>query len=151
MEIDDPKLMEIWNQKSIPILFQREQGYPLLVHLPNSGYYQNWLRGRKQRGKKRRNPVWNNQFKCWEVPVAWFEELVKRLLNKYGKVYVIQVYRERNICAPACWNARGSSCVCSCMGVNHGKDYPGGKWYVVSEALAIQWGERKYACRLITK
>ena len=146
MKTNDPQLVEIWNQISIPILVRREQGYPLLVRLPNSAYYQDWLRGGKQR-----IPEWNFRYECWQVPVAWFDELIKHLIDSYGQIYVIQVYREYQRCAPACWNARGFHCECSCMGANHGNGYPGGMWHIVSDAFAIQWEERKYSCRLITK
>ena len=69
---------------------------------------------------------------------------------RFGRVYVIQPYREFEKCAPACWNATGFTCECSCMGKNHGS-MPGGRWWVVADTFAIQWQGRRLACRLIER
>lgn len=29
----------------------------------------------------------------WELPKSWFNDLVDRALQRYGKVYIIQPYR----------------------------------------------------------
>jgi hypothetical protein len=144
MEKRDPKLRSIWKQKEIPVLFRRSRPLPLLVKLPYARNNFAWLRG-----ERRNKPNWNAQYKAWEVPIAWFDDLIKQLLDRYSKSYVIQLYREQQKCAPACWNAKGLHCECSCMGANHGTGAPGGSWYEVSETFAFSWGEQEYACRLM--
>jgi len=144
MEVRDPKLRSIWQKANPPVVFRRATSNPLLVRLPFSPANFTWLRE-----QKRHKPKWNEQYKCWEVPVAWFDSLVARLLTKYGAAYVVQRYQEQQKCAPACWSANGLHCECSCMGANHGSGHPGGRWHEVSEAFAFEWGPRKYACRLL--
>lgn len=141
----DPRLLEIWNQASIPVLYRRGKSSPLLVRLPFSPGNRLWLKG-----DRRREPVWHKPERYWEVPAAWFEPLIKRALFKYGKVYVIQPFNPMEKCAPACWNAVGAVCECSCMGANHGSGNPLGKWHVVSDTLAVRWGPKQYSCRLLT-
>lgn len=144
METKDPKLKAIWKQQKTPVLFRREGSSPLLLRLPYAPNNFSWLRG-----DKRHKPNWNEHFKCWEAPVAWFDWLAARMLKRFSATYVIQIYREQQKCAPACWNAQGLHCECSCMGENHGSGYPGGRWHEVSETFAFEWGPRKYACRLL--
>lgn len=137
---------EIWHQKQIPVIFRRAKGRPLLVKLPPSKENPcDWIRDENQR-----IPQWNRQFKCWEVPHAWLNRLVRRLLDRYGKVYLIQPLKVLEKCAPACWNATGFECECSCMGQNHGSA-SGADWYVVAETFAFRWQTRELACRLIVK
>jgi len=69
--------------------------------------------------------------------VSWYDWLARRLLYKYSAVYLIQLYREQQKCAPACWNAEGLHCECSCMGENHGSGHPGERWREVSETFAF--------------
>jgi hypothetical protein len=144
MENRDPNLVRIWRQKTIPVVGRKGKEKPLLVKLPYSEDRFEWLRN-----GRRTKPEWLNIYKCWKTPSSWFEDSVKRCLERYERVYVIQPYREQQKCAPACWNATGVKCECSCMGENHGSGNPAGKWHVVSETFAVHWGERKYACRLL--
>ena len=81
--------------------------------------------------------------------MAWYDWLAHRLLSNYGAVYLIQLYREMQECAPACRDAKGLDCECSCMGENHGVGALGDRWHEISETFAFKWGERKYACRLL--
>ncbi|MEB0207891.1 hypothetical protein [Pseudomonas sp. CCC3.1] len=143
MTTKDTKIVEVWRQATIPVVFKREKS-PLLIKLPFAKDNFDWLRN-----SSRNKPEWSAQYKSWQVPAAWFEDSVKRLLGRFKKVYVIQLYREYQVCAPACWNAHGLHCECSCMGANHGTGQPAGKWYEVSETFAAQWGPKKYACRLM--
>jgi hypothetical protein len=62
---------------------------------------------------------------------------VDRSLAKYSKVYIIQPYREHEKCAPACQNAIGHECQCSCMGLYHGAGNDG-SWFEVSETFATR-------------
>jgi hypothetical protein len=144
MDSRDPRLREIWRQSEIPVVFMQEKSKPLLFRLTLTDEDFNWIRGERRRG-----PLWNDQYNCWETPVAWFDDLIQRGLKKFGKVYVVQAYKEQQKCAPACWGAKGFHCECSCMGVNHGSGHPGGNWREVSDTFAFNWGERQYACRLI--
>ena len=144
MEVRDPKLRDIWRRADPPVIFRRGGACPLLVRTPFSANNFAWLRG-----DKRHKPKWNEQYKCWETPVAWYDWLARRLLAKHSAVYLIQLYREQQKCAPACWNAQGLDCECSCMGENHGSGFPGGSWREVSETFAFTWGAQKYACRLL--
>jgi len=146
MEQHDPRLHRIWSQSSIPVIYRQASPNPLLIRVPFSSDNYAWLRG-----DKRHKPRWDAQHKRWETPMAWFDDLVGRMLKRHGQVYVIQLYKEQQKCAPACWNAQGFHCECSCMGANHGSGHPDGKWHEVSETFAFQWGHRQYACRLITE
>ena len=103
------------------------------------------------RGEGRIKPVWLKDEKYWELPQAWFDSLVKRCLQRFGKVYIIQPYHAQEKCAPACWSAEGEVCECSCMGANHGSGHPGGRWKVVSDTFATRWAGRDLACRLLTR
>jgi cell filamentation protein len=67
-----------------------------------------------------------------------------RLARKYGKVYVVQAFAHFEKCAPACWNATGFQCECSCMGQNHGS-HASGDWWIVSETFAIRREGRELA------
>jgi hypothetical protein len=144
MEVRDPRLRAIWQRASPPVIFRRAGSNPLLVRLPYSATNFDWLRG-----DKRHKPKWNTRYKCWETPVAWYDWLARRLLKRYSAVYLIQLYREQQKCAPACWNAEGLHCEYSCMGANHGTGHPGEGWREVSETFAFEWGPTKYACRLL--
>ena len=136
----------IWRQTAIPVIYRPGKGHPLLVKFPWGEDNGVWLRGERQR-----RPQWNDQWRCWEVPLAWINDTVRRFIFRFGHTYLIQPYREKEICAPACWYAHGFECECSCMGKNHGDGRPDGKWYVKAETLAIRWKERKLSCQLITR
>lgn len=140
------QLRQLWNQTAIPVLYRRGPGNPLLVRLPFDPTNRAWLQisGRK-------NPLWDARAKSWELPQGWFNDLVTRCLERFGRAYIVQPYREQEKCAPACWTAQGEVCECSCMGVNHGASSPGGHWKIVSEAFATRWGERQFACRLLAR
>jgi hypothetical protein len=145
METRDQKAAAIWKQKTIPVVYRVGSGIPLMIKLPFSPDNRKWLRG-----ENRRKPNWIKQFKCWQTPNSWFDDVVRRLLDRFAKVYVIQPYRVMEKCAPACWNARGFVCECSCMGANHGSQAPG-NWFIISETCALSWRSRELACRLIEK
>lgn len=144
MENQDQRLRKIWMQTDIPVIFRQERPEPTLVRLPFSLDNYHWLKG-----EHRRKPDWDKKFKCWETPIAWFDDLITISLARFNRVYVVQAHKEQQKCAPACWNAHGFHCECSCMGENHGTGQPDGKWHEVSETFAFHWGPRHYACRLI--
>lgn len=144
MNGQDPKLREIWCQKEIPVVCRPGGSQRLLVRLPYAADNRLWLKG-----NHRNDPSWNRQHKRWETAKSWFEDVVKRALAKFGRVYVIQPFRTHETCAPACWDAKGIECECSCMGQNHGSGNPVGRWYVISDALAVNWGPRQYSYKLV--
>lgn len=140
----DSQLKGIWRQTQTPVLFRRGMGYPLLLKLPYAPDNRGWIRN-GQRSK----PIWCDQYKCWEVPQAWFEKTIRAAFSRFRRIYVIQPVRKQQHCAPACWDAQGIECECSCMGENHGTGHPNGRWYVVSETCAVSWGEREYVAKLM--
>jgi hypothetical protein len=138
------KLKQIWLQTKIPAIYRQGKGYPLWIRLPYAESNRIWLRG-----DKKSKPVWDKQNKHWEVPKAWLNDLVDRSLIKWGRLYIIQPYREQEKCAPSCWGAMGHECQCSCMGENHGSQNSGRGWFIVSDTFATRWGEAELACRLL--
>lgn len=137
---------QIWAQTRVPVVYRSgERGTPLLVKLPYRRDNYAWLRG-----EHARKPKWDPERKYWTVSNAWFDELTGRLAGRYGTVYVIQPHRPMEKCAPACWNAAGIDCSCSCLAVNHGSGHPGARWYEISESLAVMWRDRELYWRLLT-
>jgi hypothetical protein len=138
-------LKDIWEQKKIPVVLRRTgKGQRLRVRLPYSAVNRQWL----QNGR-RTSVDWIDGKKYWELPKAWFNDFVDRALKKYGKVYIVQPYREQEKCAPACQNAIGHVCQCSCMGKYHGAGNDG-SWFEVSDTFSTRWEEQDIACRLLT-
>lgn len=127
------------------VLRRTGKGERLRVRLPFAETNRAWLQN-----QRRTSPVWREKEKYWELPKAWFNDFVDRALHRYGKIYIMQPYREQEICAPACQNAEGHECECSCMGQHHGAGSDG-SWFEVSDAFATRWGAREIACRLLTK
>ena len=134
-------LKDIWAQSRIPVVLRRDgAGEQLRVRLPHDKSNRQWL----QNGRpKSHGAIWFGDMdkRYWELPKAWFNDFVDRALVRYGRLYVIQPYREKEICAPACWNAVGHECQCSCMGYNHGSGNAEG-FFEVSETFAVRWGAR---------
>lgn len=145
-EPQDKNLKRVWSQKKVPVILRRDgKAESLRVRLLYSDGNKEWLEcGQKSKAS------WNNEFLCWEIPKSWFNEFVEKALNRYTELYVIQPYREQEICSPSCQNALGHECECSCMGANHGSGSDG-SWFEVNEAFATRWGERELACRLMCK
>ncbi len=115
----------VWKQKLIPVVLRRTgRGEKLRARLPFADDNRQWL----QNGR-RLAPEWIGGSQAyWEMPKSWFNNFVDRTLHRYGKVYIIQPYREQEICARACQEAQGHECQCSCMGANHGAGNDGG-WF----------------------
>ena len=137
------RLQRVWNQREIPVLLRREGNRPRM-RVPAQFSNEAWLRA-----QRRSKPKWDHKKHYWEVPATWFKLLVPQCLETFGQVYIIQPYREQEKCAPACWNAKGDECECSCMGEHHGKDNPTGRWKVISDTFATRFEERAVACRLV--
>lgn len=137
-------LDRFWSQTRVPVVFQRQRPAPLLVRLPYAADNKVWLRD-----GQRNKPAWDRDYGAWEIPQAWFERTIRRSFQRYHAYYVVQLYREKEVCSAACWHAIGADCECSCMGVNHGSGQPAGRWYVVSDTLAVMWGVQRYSVRLL--
>ena len=145
MRFEDARVRRLWSQQFIPVVVRQGSSEPILVRLPYADDNRTWLRG-----DHRNQPTWNSDAKYWSVPKSWFDDVVHRALIRYGKAYVIQLYKRQQTCAPACWNAKGFHCECSCLGAHHGNGHPSGAWFMVSDTFAFNWGDTEYACRLIT-
>jgi hypothetical protein len=148
-DIETERIKQIWGQARVPVLVQRGKGKPPHCRLPYEPKKRDnraWIRN-----GRRTDVRWDRERKYWEFPQAWFNDLVDRCLEEFGKVYIIQPYREQEKCAPACWNAMGHECQCSCMGENHGAGSAAGRWKIVSDTFATRWGEATFACRLLSK
>lgn len=140
------RLRRIWNQKTIPVVQRKnERGEKLRVRLPYDAKNRRWLRNHR-----RAQPHWNARGQYWELPKAWFNDLVERALNTYGAIYVIQPYKKQEKCAPACRNARGHVCQCSCMGANHGQG-DNGSWFDISDTFSVRSIGNHVACRLMSR
>jgi len=146
MVFNEAQIEQAWNQKSLPIILRRGGiGERLRMRLPYSPDNRGWL---GSIGKT--SPEWISNEKFWEIPKSWFNDFVDQALLRYGKLYVVQPYREQEKCAPACMNAVGHECQCSCMGANHGTGNDG-SWFEVTETFATRWGDKHVACRLMEK
>lgn len=144
MRRNEEDLLKVWNQQSIPVIIRRNRrAQKHRLRLPYSVSNREWLRN-----DRRAHPAWFSNKKYWEIPKTWFNDFVDRALKKFGKVYIIQPFREQENCAPACLNARGHECQCSCMGANHGAGNDG-SWFEVSETFATRWTDEEWACRLL--
>lgn len=135
---------QVWGQKVLPVIFLGAPSHPLLVKLPYADDNREWLQD-----DRRNRPRWISSETAWSIPKAWFGDTAWRCLARYRAVYVIQAFRETEKCAPACVNAVGIECTCSCLGANHGSGISMQTWYVVSEAFAVRYGPKQYAVRLL--
>jgi hypothetical protein len=137
-------LQQVWNQTKLPVLLRGGRIRPLVIRLPYAADNRGWLRD-----AHRTKPEWLPAHKVWGIPKSWFDDVIRRALSRYGAVYVIQPFSKVEKCAPACWNALGAHCECSCMGANHGSGKPTGKWHIVSDTFAVRINGREYSCRLL--
>ncbi len=145
----ESQLASIWRQGRTPVVYRPPEG-DIMVKLP--------YRGESNRGYlavgRRSHPEWDQQHRCWLLPRSCFSELVERLLDggEFPQgVYVIQPHNAKEVCAPACWNARRLECECSCLGKNHGGRAAGGRWYTVSETFAVRWAGKELRWSLLKK
>ena len=145
VETKERKAREVWNNKQIPVFLRRGKE-SIRIRLPYDPQNRLWLR----KNPAQQMPVWNDEHRYWELPKSRFNELVELALNRYGRVYIIQPYREMEKCSPSCMSAKGFECQCSCMGANHGS-HNHAEWFEVNEAFAFKFGERHLACRLLEK
>lgn len=151
MSVDEKRLKAAWNQRSIPIALRRTgEGECTRARLPEA-----LLKGADARswilaGRKDHYLQWNPAERCWEFPKKWFNGFVETCLSEFAAIYIIQPFREHEVCARACMNAKGHECTCSCMGQRHGSGVSG-SWLEVSEAFAVRFSVPELACRLLTR
>jgi hypothetical protein len=152
MDDDGAKLRLVWNQRETPVILRRTgKGEDIRLRLPTANASRDHMIHRSWIRNGRRSAVaWSQTMRCWEAPRSWFNDLVERCLDQFGKVYIIQPFREQEKCAPACMNASGHECQCSCMGANHGTGNDG-SWFEVSDTFATRWGDLQLACRLMER
>lgn len=144
MKAEEEEAKAVWNNGDIPVILRRGGSQAVRLRIPYASSNRNWLKN----GSRKKDPEWVTTGKYWELPASRFNDLVKMLLSRFGKLYIIQPYREREVCATKCMNAHGFDCQCSCMGANHGSANSDG-WFEVSESFAVRYGEKRLACRLI--
>lgn len=135
-------IIVIWRNRCVPVVFRCAEPKELRVKLPFAPDNRAWIQPEKTK------VTWDKRRQCWIVAYNRFEGVVTDCLRRYQKVYVIQQRRELEKCAPACWNAIGFDCECSCGGRHHGSGRDG-HWHIVDEAFAFRWGSVSYSCRLI--
>lgn len=149
------KIREVWRQRDVPVLVRQGAGFPVFVKIPNPKIDDLMWRRKAATWLKptlsSRDAKWLKNARGFEVPKAWFNNLTTKLLQKYQKLWIIQPYREQEVCAPACKTASGHECNCQCMGRYHGIDAPGSGWFTVNEAFETRWGESHMACRLMIR
>src|SRR4051812_22475550 len=120
MDSDQERLNAVWNQRGIPVVLRRQgKGEKTRARLPGALQYavqeQAWIRN-----GRRIYPGWDHATRAWEFPKSWFNDFVERSLARFTHLYIIQLFREQEVCARACMEAHGHECNCSCMGQNHG-------------------------------
>jgi hypothetical protein len=145
-----PEISSQWNSASVPIIVRSDiSGDKLTARLPYRSDNKAWLFGLAT-GRRKPEVKWSPVEKAWKLPVSWLNRFVDSGLERYERLYVVQPFREMEKCAPACRNAVGHDCQCSCMGANHGAGNGGG-WFDVSEEFSFRWGPQSAAIRLMTK
>lgn len=144
MTPSDQQSKTVWNNGVVPVIVRRGGRQPIRLRLPYAENNRSWLKN----GPRKREPLWEASKKYWELPSSRFNEITRLLLNRFGKLYIIQPYKEQEVCAPACMNATGFECECSCMGRNHGMGNHG-DWLAVNETFAVRYGDTQLACRLL--
>ena len=142
----DQRIADVWRQEKIPVIYKKGKGEKLKIKLPYTENNGAWIKG-----AHRNKPMWNRRYKCWDIPQAWFNETIRKVVERYGSIYVIQPYSAVKKCAPACMNASGFECDCSCLGEFHGSENPDDGWKVISDTFAVRWEGRELGCRLIQK
>jgi hypothetical protein len=136
----------VWKNGGTPVILRRGGSMSLRIRLPFAPENRSFLKV----GSRKKEPEWNKEKKYWSLPPSRFNELVDLLLNRFGKVYIIQPHVETEKCASACMNAEGHDCQCSCLGANHGRGNDG-RWFEISDSLAVRHGKKVYGSRLLTK
>jgi hypothetical protein len=138
------RFQQLWDSAcrdgGVPVIIKDAQP-PVRFRLPYAENNRSLIKGAHAR-----KPTWNRNSYQWEVPVAWFDNLIEGCLRRYGEVYVVQLHNITEKCAPACRYAKGFDCVCACMGKNHGVGDGEGDWIDVSETFSFST-HQNFSCR----
>lgn len=134
---------EAWTQTAIPVVYRRRKAKDVLLRAPYMPDMRHLLAGL---GRKR--PRWWKTQQCWILPSSWLSRVIALMLELHGRTYLMQWHYKSEKCAPACWNAKGFDCECSCLGANHGSRDEAG-WHVISDVCATRQCDATLACSLI--
>lgn len=150
MHVKDPNLRRVWSQRQVPVVLRRSGKGELLrgrLHGPLEFNVEDlrWIRD-----GRRIIPSWDRRGCYWEFPKKWFNDFVERAIREFGAVWIIQPFRETEVCARACMEATGHECQCSCMGTNHGSGMHG-HWFEVTESFAVRATSPQLAARLLRR
>lgn len=133
-------------ESKIPVLLNPKTKGKIMLRFPNEEKHQAFV----EAGQKS-EPEWK-PYGAWLVARSALRSHAQRCIGEWGSCWIVQSYREKEVCAPACQNALGLECHCSCMGLYHGHEAEAssGKWHVVNEAFCVRWGDVVYAVRRIS-
>ena len=146
-EISSAEGARIWRNGVIPVIYRPDRQSDLLVRLPGARNAGLWNDESFLRGDFLRQLTCDPKTKAWAIPRSRLNYIAARCLCRYQSLWIIQTYRPLEKCAPACWNAQGYDCQCSCLGENHGSGRA--LEHVVSETFAFERGGQKLAARFL--
>lgn len=144
MTTEEKDAKVVWNNRVIPVILRRGGSQPIRLRLPFDKTNRYWLK----QGRRKKEPYWDKEKQYWQLPSSRFDEIATMFLVRFSRVYIIQPYREKEVCARSCMEAEGFECQCSCMGTNHGSGIDH-DWFEVSDAFAVKYSGKKLACRLL--
>lgn len=141
-----PELKAFLEASKLPVLLNTKTKGKIMLRFPNEEKHEDFVAG-----GQRSEPEWK-PYGAWFVARSALRSHAQRCIAKWGGCWIVQSYREKEVCAPACQNAIGLECHCSCMGLYHGHEAEAtsGKWHVVNEAFCVRWGDVVYAVRRIS-
>lgn len=152
MRIDD--MRALWREVPHPILFRVGKGASLKLRL-SKPTKKPQLRSVEEyrflQQPRKRLPQWDLEKRHWELLYAWLDALVKRIVEQFGYLYLVQPFRSQQVCARSCQEAVHFECECSCMGAYHGSNGINSGWYEISDHFAVSWSEAELACRLMKR
>jgi hypothetical protein len=131
----------VWGNGRIPVIAVPPKG-EIKLRLPYSEANREWLK------ISQRDPRWDKVERCWFLPRSWLNRQARRIVGKFGRCYIVQSVCETETCSPACLNAAGIDCDCSCRGEHHGSGNEDA-WFVINETFACRSEGREYSVRLV--
>jgi hypothetical protein len=142
--------VDAWKTK-LPVIWRlgayntAESKTNLWMRIPFSSDNRQWLSSvRDVRITRANKPYWDPACKRWELCDSWFNDLFEKSLGRFRQVWLIQPLNRTEKCAPACRNATGHDCECSCLGQHHGQG-DDGTWFDVDETFSIRSLGREWA------
>lgn len=95
MKIDEQDAKIVWNNGKIPVALRRGKSLPIRLRIPFAADNRTWLKN----GPRKHQPQWIKEGKYWELPASRFNEIVEMILDRFRQIYIIQPYREMEVCA----------------------------------------------------